>query len=615
MSSTLPPPPPPPPPPPSGPPGGPPSGPPSGPPEYLESGGGAPVPATPRSGSAVKKGLLVGGGVIGLAAIGVGAWAAYSFLTTGPQPAEALPADTLGYVSIDLDPSGGQKVEALRTLNKFPSFEDEVGLDTDDDIRKALFDKIQEEAHCDGLDYADDIEPWLGDRAAVAAVDVGGDTPDPVFVIQVKDADAAEKGLSAIEDCSTQDDGAEVGWTIEGDWAVIAETDNIADKVVAATKKGSLADDEDFQHWTDEAGDAGVVTIYAGPAAGDYLADHADEAFGFPLGMVTGATTECYSSGSSDDLGGDGSADEQCSDVMPGDDMCSNGATYDDSGDSPDGVTDPTSLPPCGNQISDDLKQKFREFKGMAATVRFDDGAIELEVAGDSRLAGHGMISGRGTADVVSSLPSDTGAVFGLGFADGWFTDLVDQFAPYTGQTADELLDMMSEETGLDLPADAETLAGDSAAVALGSDLDPDAFFASPDGSDVPVAVKIKGDPDEIEKVLDKLREMAGPDAGVLSSDSDGDTIVVGPSDDYRAEVLKDGDLGDNDVFKDAVREADKASTILFVNVDEFEDAIKAAAGEEDDILENIEPISGFGITAWVDGDTTHAVFRLTTND
>ena len=151
--------------------------------------------------------------MVGLAAIGVGAWAAYGFLTTGPQPAEALPAGTLGYVSIDLDPSGGQKIEALRTLNKFPAFEDEVGIDTDDDIRKAIFDKIQDEAKCDGLDYGDDIEPWLGDRAAIAAVDVGGDNPDPVFVLQVKDADAAEKGLDAIKDCGSGGEDATVGWT------------------------------------------------------------------------------------------------------------------------------------------------------------------------------------------------------------------------------------------------------------------------------------------------------------------------------------------------------------------------------------------------------------------
>ena len=168
-------------------------------------------------------------------------------------------------------------------------------------------------------------------------------------------------------------------------------------------------------------------------------------------------------------------------------------------------------IDPTSSSVPDGLKDKLRDFKGMAATIRFNDGAIELEGAGDSTVTGQAVIAGGGSADVVSSLPSDTGAVFGMGFADGWFSDIIDQFAPYTGQTADELLSMLSDETGLDLPDDAETLAGDSAALVIGSDIDPDAIFDSPDGSDVPVAVKIKGDPDEIEKVLDKLREHGRP--------------------------------------------------------------------------------------------------------
>ena len=101
----------------------------------------------------------------------------------------------------------------------------------------------------------------------------------------------------------------------------------------------------------------------------------------------------------------------------------------------------------------------------------------------------------------------------------------------------------------------------------------------------------------------------------MLESDADGDTIVIGPNSDYRAEVLKDGDLGDNDVFKDVVREADKAQTVLFVNVDEFEDVIAEAAGEGDqEFIDNLKPVSGFGITGWVDGETAHAVLRLTTD-
>lgn len=572
MSSTMPPPPP----PPSGP-AGPTGPPPSGPPEYLDSGGGAPAPREPRSGaSPAKKGLFVGGGVLGLAAVGVGAWAAYGFFSTGPQPAEALPAATLGYASIDLDPSGGQKIEALKTLNKFPAFKDYVGIKPDDDLKKAIFDQIQDDAQCKDIDYGDDIEPWLGDRAAFAAVDVGGEDPDPVVVIQVKDADQADAGLDKIKGCAG---GGDVGWQVEGDWVVIAESDSIAGKVVDASKKGSLADDEDFQKWTDEAGDAGVVTLYAGPAAGDYFADHADSMLGFPLGLVAGQS-------------------------------CTQEA-------SPEG-TNPTTCTTNGldgSAISDDAKQKFRDFKGMAATVRFNDGAVELEVAGDSTLGGQAFVTGGDSADVVSSLPSNTGAVLGLGFKEGWFGDILDYVAPYAGSTPEELESQLSDLTGLDLPADAETLAGDSAALVLGSDFDPESIFSSEDGSDVPVAVKIKGDPDEIEKVLEKLRAQAGPDVAVLDSDQDGETIVIGPNADFRAEVLKDGGLGDNDVFKDVVREADKAQMVLFVNVDEFEDAIASAAGDGDqELVDNLKPVSGFGITQWQEDGVTHAVIRLATN-
>jgi hypothetical protein len=524
--------------------------------------------------------------VVGLAAVSVGAWAAYGFFSTGPQPAEVLPAATVGYASIDLDPSGGQKIEALRTLNKFPAFEDEVGIDTDDDIRKAIFDRIQDDAGCEGLDYADDIEPWLGDRAAVAAVDLGEEEPDPVVVLQVKDADEADAGLEKIKACGGGEGG---GWAIEGGWAVVAESDDLAGDVVAAAKKGTLADDEEFQKWTGEAGDPGVVTLYAGPAAGDYLAGHVEE-LGFPFGGIDDYA--CGVDGMLNDPEGEFSA---YSGDTAGSDEC----------DQPD---------PERPDLSAQLEQKLRDFDGMAMTLRFDDGAIELEAAGDS-VGMPGVLTAGGTADVVESLPADTGAVLGLGFADGWFGDLVDFVAPYTGEDADALLRELSDTTGLDLPDDVETLVGDSAALALGSGFDPDAFFGSSDGSDVPIAVKVKGDPDEIEKVLDKLREMAGPEANVLESDADGDTIVIGPDADYRADVLDDGDLGDNDVFRDAVREADQAQTVLFVNVDELQAAIEDAAGESDqDFVTNLEPVSGLGITGWVDDGVAHSVVRVTTD-
>ncbi len=49
------------------------------------------------------------------------------------------------------------------------------------------------------------------------------------------------------------------------------------DRVAADAADSSLADDGDFQQWTDAAGDDGIMAMYAAPAAGAYLADHADE--------------------------------------------------------------------------------------------------------------------------------------------------------------------------------------------------------------------------------------------------------------------------------------------------------------------------------------------------
>ncbi len=141
----------------------------------LQSGHGGPVGPQPRSGrGGRRKGLVIGGALVGFGALATGGVFAYSaYFASGPQPAEALPADTVGYLSVDLDPSGQQKLEALKTLRKFPAFKENAGLGTDDDLREKLFDSIQGDGVCPEVDYADDIEPWLGDRMAVAAVDLG----------------------------------------------------------------------------------------------------------------------------------------------------------------------------------------------------------------------------------------------------------------------------------------------------------------------------------------------------------------------------------------------------------------------------------------------------------
>ena len=63
----------------------------------------------------------IGAVVLAVAVSAVGGFTLANFLGAGPSPATAVPADAIAYLALDLDPSGGQKVEALKTLRKFPA--------------------------------------------------------------------------------------------------------------------------------------------------------------------------------------------------------------------------------------------------------------------------------------------------------------------------------------------------------------------------------------------------------------------------------------------------------------------------------------------------------------
>lgn len=535
-----------------------------GQPEYLEQGGGTPLPPDEQQPRNLKRPLLVGGAALGLAALGGGVWAAMSFFATGAQPAEALPASTLAYASIDLDPSGGQKIEAIEMMREFPAFREEIGLDLKDDIKARIFEEGGFEKSCPAMTYAEDLEPWLGDRAAVAAVDLGEPKPTTVVVVQVTDADAAGDGLAKLRGCEGDDEG---GWTINGEWAVLAETQAIGREVAADAEQGTLADDATYRKWTGETGEAGVMTLYAAPVLGDVLASELGDFMGVfgPMG---------------------GGFEEQVAG---------------EPGESPE-------LPP-------DVKESLEDFGGMAATLRFDDGALELEAAGDSNMVRQNYYATDRGGDALSTLPADTAAAIGVGFEEGWAQHLIDYLGGIFGggDSIEEMVTEAERASGLSLPEDLETLFGRSTTVAIGSDLDPESFFNSSDGSDVPVGVKVQGDPEAIEAVLDKLRgKLAeGGDEGLLGSDAEGDLVVFGPNADYLGEIVGDGGLGDSVAFRTVVREADRAGAIIYVNFD----AGSGWALDEQEVDENIEPLEGFGVSVWQDGDIAHGVLRLTTNN
>ncbi|MEZ5192870.1 MAG: hypothetical protein R2734_10335 [Nocardioides sp.] len=121
------------------------------------------------------------------------------------------------------------------------------------------------------------MKPWLGQRAAVAAVSLGKDRV-PVGVLQVTDAQAAADGLRAVAACAANGDaeqvsGVDTRWVVADGWAYIAEDADTARRVADAAASGSLADDADYTDWMDRVGVRGIVTAYAAPEAGTHLAD------------------------------------------------------------------------------------------------------------------------------------------------------------------------------------------------------------------------------------------------------------------------------------------------------------------------------------------------------
>jgi len=551
----------------------------SGAPEYLESGSGeplrpgpAPADGTPSAGRrGRRRAWWIGGGVVALLGLGAGAWAALSFFQQGSQPAEALPSSTVAYLSIDLDPSGGQKIDAFRTLNKFPAFKDQVHIGSVDELRHKLGDELVSGSHCQGLDYSSDIDPWLGDRAAVALVDLPDAAPDAVVVVQVKDEDKAREGLQTLDGCATDSTGDTTGYVVRHGWAILADSQDYAEKVADAADRSTLADDATYQKWTKAVGEAGVLNAYASPDAGRYLADKM------------------------------GSLSQLFGPQMQSDSGSSFGYA--------------SSSFHASTTANDPLGQALSTFKGGAATLRFTSDGVELAMAGDGSSGGLSEVTGNTGGALVQRLPGDTAAAAGITFPQGWLQRRLDQLSGLFGggMTSDDVTRELSQQTGLDVPSDIETLLGSGVSLSVGKDFDFEAATNSGDGSGLPIALTVKGDPPAIDGVLDKLRARLG-DAAVLSSDSAGDLEVIGPSADYRKQVLAGGSLGDDETFQGVVPNVGDASSVLFVNIDAFESQIEKASAGDQETLDNVRPLRAIGTSSWTDGDVVRFSFKITTN-
>jgi hypothetical protein len=233
--------------------------------------------------------LVGAAGVLVLALVGGVTYAVGALSGGGSQPAEALPSGAFAAVTLDLDPSAGQKLDGFRFLRKFPALRDKVP--ANGDLREVMFDAVADDAGWGSVDFDSEVAPWLGKRIGAAAYPPATSTdgfPQPTFAValQVSDQDAAETGLDRLAVASARNGTPRPGWAFSGDYAVLAETQSIADRMVREAESASLASDSHFA--TDvAAAEDGILLAWADMgAAGKALG--AESLLGGPVSGVLG---------------------------------------------------------------------------------------------------------------------------------------------------------------------------------------------------------------------------------------------------------------------------------------------------------------------------------------
>ncbi|MFF0340690.1 DUF3352 domain-containing protein [Kribbella sp. NPDC004875] len=406
---------------------------------------------------------------------------AYGKLSGGKQPADVLPGTAVGYARVDLNPSAGQKVNAIRFLMKFPSVKDQLGLTGEkDDLKQKLFEQIKKSAGDDlaDVDFDKDIKPWLGDRAGAALLPSadGKKSPTPVIAVEVKNQDAANKGMDKL----LANERDKPGRAFSNGYLLVAEDQATVDSAVAAAKDSPLSKNAKFSADMDKLGEQGFVSAWADMKA---------------IASMTGRV---------------------------------------DSG----------QLAGLGDASS-------------AIALRFDSSYVELKGIG------HGdksiKVNSADAGDLISKLPDSTAGAIAISGGDSLIDTMWQQVQKAGGENLKPMLDRITEETGLTLPDDLKSLAGKNLAVGIDKD--------TADGPKI--AARMETDPAKAEPVVQKLttllRERSSENIPIETAKDD-DTFVVSTSKEYAEQVLKGGNLGGTENFKQALPDTKGAVMIGYVD-------------------------------------------------
>lgn len=178
---------------------------------------------------------------------------------TGPDPAQAIPADAPVYIEAVVRPEGEQGDNVRGLLERF------LGDTT-------LVELIDKELAEEGQSYAEDIEPWLGSRAGIGLFDFTNDEPSFVAAVAVTDTAAAE---TAIADAGDVEKGPMAGDVqlylddeddsvagVSDDFLLIGESEAAVTNAIETVDGESVADSERFTSAFEEVPSERLGALY-----------------------------------------------------------------------------------------------------------------------------------------------------------------------------------------------------------------------------------------------------------------------------------------------------------------------------------------------------------------
>ena len=140
--------------------------------------------------------------------------------------AKYFPRDTIVYSWFTLNPGDGQRDQMTDLWERFSEFSE-----FQDGLEEMLEDMEDES----GINFEDDVWPWIGPEVSLAVLDLGRlDTPGVAGIIGVRDHDAASDFLEDFLDCLEDEEGADFDDDTVGDFDVwVDESQDVASYALA----------------------------------------------------------------------------------------------------------------------------------------------------------------------------------------------------------------------------------------------------------------------------------------------------------------------------------------------------------------------------------------------